>query len=205
MKRLSANLRNIISLRSFWVCLLLMLSSACYSDTSMPNAKTVASRIAFVNQIISILSKNIPNTNSHITITRVYTTTTRFSTTTTGVYTTTNTAINSKTTGHSDKVSNVKMSNVWIRPKHAQIAGYSIMYAGGFNVNAITSAQMKTQLEAISKGSKANWKNVVMLLGASTTLPSSQFKSVITTFAKLAPSSALPAVARAHILSVMPK
>jgi len=56
------------------------------------------------------------------------------------------------------------MNNVVIIPKHAQIAGYSIS-SGGFNVKAITSTQMKSQL--------------------------------------LAPSSSLPADARAYILSVM--
>lgn len=199
MKRVCVNLRNIISLRSFWLCLLLVLCSACYSEPSTPSAKTIVNRLAFVNQIISILSQNIPNTNSHITIQRVYTTSMHVSVlnTTTGVYT---------TTGYSKKMNNVtthsliKMNNVVITPKHAQIAGYSIS-SGGFNVNAITSTQMRSQLDAISKGSKENWKNVLMLLGAST--PSSQFTSVITTFAKLAPSSALPTAARTYILSVM--
>ena len=173
-KKVFTNLRNIISLRLFWMCLLLALCSGCYADTSTPSEKIIAGRLAFINQIVSILSQNIPNTNSHMTITRVYTTTEYGET----------------------------MNNVIINPKHAQMAGYSIS-AGGFNVNAITSTQMSSQLDAISKGSERNWKKVLILLGGSTMLPFSQFSSVITTFAKLAPTSALPATARAYILSAM--
>lgn len=182
VKRVCTNLRNIISLRSFWMCLLLALSSACYSDTSAPNAKTIANRLAFVNQIVSVLSQNIPNTTSHMTIKRLYTTTMR-------VYIPTGIQPN-------------KMNNVWINPKHYKIAGYPIS-AGGFDVKDITSTQMSSQLDAISKGSLGKWRKVLILLEVSTMLPSSQFASVITTFAKLAPSSALPAADRAHILSVM--
>lgn len=183
LKRLYVNLRNIISLRSFWMCLLLALSSACYADTSMPNAKTVANRVAFVDQIVSTLSQNITNTTSHITIKRLYTTITH---------------------NYIPTVYSGNLYNVWLNPKDTKIAGYPIS-AGGFSVNDITSAQMKAQLDAISKGSLEKWRKVLILLEVSTMLPSSQFESVITTFAKLAPSSALPAAARTHILSVMPK
>lgn len=182
VKRLCASLRNIISLRSFWMCLLLAVCSACYSDTSMPSAKTVANRVEYVNQIVSTLSQNIPNT-SHITIKRLYT---------------------SITNNYIPTVFSDNLYNVWFNPKQAHIAGYPIS-GGGFSVNDITSAQMKSQLDAISKGSLRNWGKVLILLEVSTMLSSSQFESVITTFAKLAPSSALPAAARAHILSVMPK
>ncbi|EKD71750.1 MAG: hypothetical protein ACD_46C00108G0002 [uncultured bacterium] len=183
VKRLCASLRNIISLRSFWMCLLLAVCSACYSDTSMPSAKTVANRVEYVNQIVSILSQNIPKTTSHITIKRLYTTITH---------------------NYIPTVFSGNLYNVWLDPKHTHIAGYPIS-AGGFSVNDITSAQMRSQLDAISKGSLGNWKKVLILLEVSTMLPSSQFESVITTFAKLTPSSTLPATARAHILSVMPK
>lgn len=181
VKRLSAGLRNIISLRSFWMFLLLTLCSACYSETSIPSAKTVSNRVEFVNQIVSTLSQNIPKTTSHITIKRLYTTITH---------------------NYIPTVFSGNLYNVWLNPKNTRIAGYAIS-AGGFSVNDITSAQMRSQLDAISKGSLGNWKKVLILLEVSTMLPSPQFKSVITTFAKLAPSSALPAAARAHILSVM--
>ncbi len=184
VKRLCASLRNIISLRSFWICLLLSLCSACYSaDTSMPSAKTVANRVAFVNQIVSVLSQNIPKTTSHITIKRLYATTIH---------------------NYIPRVSNEKLNNVLLNPKHTQIAGYNVSL-GFFNANTNNARQMKFQLDLISKGSLGYWRQVLILLEVSTLLPSSQFQSVITTFAKLAPISALPAADRAHILSIMPK
>lgn len=193
VKRLCAGLRNIISLRSFWMCLLFSLCSACYSvDTSMPSAKTVANRVAFVSQIVSTLSKNIPKTTSHITIKRLYTSTIQ-------------TTIHNYIPRVSNEKLNIeKLNNVLLNPKNTQIAGYAV-HLGFFNANMNNARQMKFLLDMISKGSLGYWRQVLIFLEVSTLLPSSQFQGVITTFAKLAPSSALSAADRTHILSVMPK